>query len=169
MISKKTFVLWWICGLVAFAISIYLHNPLNIDGVPGGILDHQAAPDAQAVNAIHDAWKSAGVFNQVALAMISDLIFIQIYSLGAILGGMYFRSRPGAALRVIGGFVLAAGVIFYVTDVVETGSQLTQVIQDAGSDNLAYVASTMQPIKTFTFLVTFFGIIAALLVERFKR
>ena len=56
-VTKRTAIIWWVSGLIAFAITIYLGSPLAIEAVPGGILDHQQATDAAAVNAIQSAWQ----------------------------------------------------------------------------------------------------------------
>ncbi len=165
MVSKRSFLMWWIGGLVAFAGAIALHAPLNIDAVPGGILDHQAAPDAATVDAIHTGWKDAGVFGQAMWAMISDLIFIVIYSYGAYLGGRYFLSKPDNLLRGLGWIVAIAAIIFLISDLGETGSQLIEVLNDAGSDTLALIASTLQGPKSVSFVVSFLCIAVALMLE----
>ncbi len=165
MVTKRSFLMWWIGGLVAFAGAIVLHAPLIIDSVPGGILDHQAAPDAAAVDAIHAGWKEAGVFGQATWAIISDLIFIVIYSYGAFLGGRYFLSKPDKVLRNLGGIIAFAAIVFLVSDLGETTSQLIEVLGDAGSDTLAMIASTLQGPKSISFVVSFLCIAIALVLE----
>jgi len=168
-VTKKTFLIWWIGGLLAFAAAIVLHNPLIIEAVPEGILDHQAAPDAAAVNTIHAAWKDAGVFEQARLAMFGDLVFIQIYAFGALLGGLYYARKSDFLVGSVGKLIVLAAVVFFLTDNAETISQLIQHSQDEGSDRLAMIASTCQGPKVVTFMTTFLGLIVALILERFRR
>jgi uncharacterized membrane protein len=168
MVTKRSFLIWWIGGLVAFAGAIALHAPLITDAVPGGIIDHQAAPDAATVDAIHAGWKEAGVFGQATWAIISDLIFIVIYGYGAFLGGRYFLSKPDTLLRGLGWIVAIAAIIFLISDLGETGSQLIEVLNDAGSETLAMIASTLQGPKSVSFVVSFLGIAIALVLEPFR-
>ena len=169
MVQRKTFLTTWIGGLIAFAIVIAVGLPLGITAVPGGILDHQAAGSAATVNTIHAAWKEAGVFGTARTAMIGDLIFIGIYGVGSVLGGLYFRNTIGGSLRTMGTLILAAGVVFVFTDYGETISQLVQVLNDGGSDTLAGIAATLRPFKIVAWLITFFGISVALLIEWRQR
>jgi len=101
-VSKRAFLAWWLGGLAIFAFALWLHAPLAIEAVPGGILDHQAAPDAATVNSIQTAWRREGLWNQAAIAMIADLVFIGVYSVGSILGGMYFRAHAGGPVAALG-------------------------------------------------------------------
>ncbi|MBV7260127.1 hypothetical protein [Erythrobacter crassostreae] len=167
-VSKRTFLLWFFGGLAAFAITLYLHIPLAIDSVPGGIADHQSAPDAATVDAIQNSWRAAGLSNQAAIAMVSDLIFIGIYGVGCVLGGLYYRAKAASALRILGWLALISGAVFLVTDYGETIAQFIQLMQSAGDDGLANFASTVRPIKMFTWSSAFLAVIAALLVERFS-
>ncbi len=168
MVGKKAFLIGWLGGLAVFAVSLTFHAPLAIDAVPGGILDHQAAPDAASVDAIQQAWETAGLTSQARLAMITDLIFIGIYGVGAALGGLYFRARDGWLLKALGLITLAAALVFLVTDYVETILQFIQLMRFEGSDTLAGIASKMGPAKVVTFLVALFGPILALILERFS-
>ena len=106
MASKKAFLIWWLGGLAIFALSIAIHSPLAIEAVPKGILDHQAAPDAASVNAIQQAWQEAGQIGQARLAMISDLIFIGVYGVGAVLGGVFYARSLNRALLTLGWIAL---------------------------------------------------------------
>ncbi|NVE93823.1 hypothetical protein [Altererythrobacter lutimaris] len=166
MISKRSFLYWWIGGLIAFAITLYLHTPLVVEGVPGGILDHQAAPDAATVDAIQGAWREYGVMDQARIAMISDLIFIGIYGIGCVLGGLYFRRLSSVFVRALGWVALAGGVAFLITDYGETVSQLIQLTQGAGDDTLAGIASGLRPIKIASFIAAFVAILAGLIAAR---
>ena len=100
--------------------------------------------------------------------MISDLIFIVVYGIGAFLGGRYFYRNSNALLRSIGAAIAVAGLVFMVTDLVETSLQLVQLMQFAGDDTLAAIASNMGPTKVATFLFSFFGLLALLVTEWFS-
>ena len=168
-VSKRTFLIFWIGGLVIFAGSLVLHAPLAIEAVPGGILDHQGAPHAVAVDAIQRAWRDAGLLETAKTAMISDLVFIGIYGLGAALGGLYFRASGRAlgkdGLTGLGVAILAAGVVFLVTDYAETITQLIQLTRFAGNDAMAGFASSMGVPKALSFLFSFFAVPVALVWE----
>ena len=96
MLSKESYLIWWLGGLAIFAVSLMIHAPLAIEAVPGGILDHQAASDAGEVDRIQTAWRDAGLMTQARLAMASDLVFILVYSFGALRAG---QQRPHGHLR----------------------------------------------------------------------
>lgn len=166
--SKRAALGWWIGGLVAFGIVIWLHLPLRIEAVPGGIGEHQRAPDAATVNAIHDAWRSAGVINEAAIAMIGDLVFIGIYGVGCVLAGLHYRARPQVVLRALGWTALVAGVVFLATDYGETIAQFIQLMRLEGDDRLAALASTLRPIKEVGWIGGFLAVILALVAERFS-
>ncbi len=167
-VTKRTFLIWFFGGLAAFAVAIVLHIPLVIESVPGGIAEHQSAPDAETVDRIHAAWQSAGVYTQAHWAMIADLIFIGIYGVGCVLGGLYYRTKPQGALLALGWISLLSGVVFLLTDYGETIAQFIQLVQQQGSDSLAEFASTLRPIKMATWTSAFLAIIAALIFERFS-
>jgi len=169
MITKRAFVLWFCGGLVAFAIAIWLHLPLSVEGVPAGITEHQSAPDAATVNAIHAAWQAAGVYDQARIAMISDLIFIGIYGIGCVLGGLYYRASARAVLKALGWIALASGIVFLITDYGETIAQFMQLSAGAGDDTLANIASSLRPFKVLTWISAFLSLVLALLIERFAR
>ncbi len=168
-VSMRSSVLWWVSGLIAFAIVIYLHIPLAIEAVPGGISDHQAAPDAKTVDAIQNAWRREGVSNQAAIAMIGDLIFIGIYGVGCVLVGMYYRAQGHGLLRMLGWVALSSGIVFLATDYGETICQFIQLMQQAGDDDLAGLASTVRPIKIAACVISFFAVLTALIVEHFAK
>ncbi len=167
-ISKRTFLTWFLGGLAAFAAVIVLHIPLVTDGVPGGIADHQSAPDAATVDRIHAAWQSAGVYTQAHWAIIGDLIFIGIYGVGCVLGGLYFKAKPKRILKLLGWIALLSGTVFLFTDYGETIAQFIQLTQERGSDGLASFASTLRPIKMVTWTSALLAIVAALVIERFS-
>lgn len=163
----RTFLAWWLGGLALFALVLWLHAPLAIAAVPGGIGDHQAAGSAAEVERIHAAWRAAGVYDTARTAMIADLVFIGVYTIGAALGGRVLRASGGGTMRLIGDAVLAGAIVFGVTDYLETVCQLVQLAQNQGSEALAATGSTVRPVKIIAWLVTFLGIIAGLAVRRF--
>ncbi len=167
MVQRKTFLAWWIGGLVVFAAIIVLGMPLGIEDVPGGILDHQAAGTAANVNAIHNAWAAAGLMETARNAMIGDLVFIGIYGIGSVLGGLYFRSVGSGWLKHLGTLVALSGVVFLFTDYGETIAQLLQLLANEGSDGLAGFAATLRPIKIVAWVATFVGVIVAMVLQRF--
>lgn len=165
-VSKRAFLIWWVAGLLAFAIAIVLHLPLAVEGVPGGIGDHQSAPDAATVDGIHEAWRRAGVYSQARWAMIADLIFIGIYGVGCVLGGLHFRQLGSPFVRALGWVALAGGATFLVTDYAETIAQFVQLTNGTGDDSLARLASTVRPIKIASFIAAFMAITTALILAR---
>lgn len=163
----RPFLAWWLGGLALFAVVLWLHLPLVLDAVPGGIGDHQAAGSAAEVERIHSAWRAAGVYGAARIAMIADLAFIGVYAIGAALGGRVLRASGGGVMRLIGDAVLAGAIVFGVTDYVETVCQLIQLVEGQGSDVLAATAATVQPVKIIAWIATFVGILAGLVVRRF--
>ena len=164
--SKRVALGWWIAGLVAFGIVIWLGMPLAIETVPGGILDHQHAPDAEAVNRIQHAWRDAGLLGTARNAMIGDLVFIGIFGIGCVLCGLHYRAREQVVLRALGWTALMAGLIFLVADYGETISQLVQLVRIDGDDDLATIASGLRPIKVAAWIGGFLAVLLALIVER---
>ncbi|WP_108787535.1 hypothetical protein [Erythrobacter sp. Alg231-14] len=170
-ITKRTAIGWWVGGLIAFAITIGFHIPLVTDGVPGGMTEHQMAPDAATVDAIQQSWRADGLNNSAMIAMITDLIFIGIYGVGCVLAGIYYgRPTSGSGsiiLRILGWAAFASGIVFLITDYGETIAQFAQLMNGAGDDGLANFASTLRPIKMFTWATGFLTVLAALIADRF--
>lgn len=163
MTLRRAFLWFWVGGLVLFAIVIALGMPLVLTEVPGGILDHQAAGTAAEVDRIQAAWRSAGLWNQAAIAMAGDLVFIGVYGVGCVLGGRYFRREVSGWLRHCGSAALIAGIAFLATDYAETISQFIQLVSFEGDDGLAGLAATVRPIKVASWIVATLAILAALL------
>lgn len=166
MSEKRRFLLWWVGGLIAFAIVIVMSMPLMVDGVPGGILDHQKAGSGAVIDAIHSAWGAAGVLGTARNAMIGDLIFIGIYGFGALLAGRYFYRNTTRLWRGLGAVIAIAAVVFLLTDYLETSLQLSQLLQNAGADRPAAIAAAVGPAKSLSWIITFVGILLALIGER---
>ncbi|MCC5611667.1 hypothetical protein LC612_34285 [Nostoc sp. CHAB 5834] len=166
---ERNFWRFWLIGLLMLAAMIAM-NPWFSNAVsPWGIGDHQAAATAARVDAIQRAWRSDGVFNLARLAMIIDLIFIAVYSFGAYCGGRLFAHATKPLLRRLGWVIIAAAIIFGTADYIETICQLFQILRLKGSDLLAGIAATVQPMKSIAFLITFFGLLAALFLRRTTR
>lgn len=163
------FAFWWGAGLALFALALWLHLPLAIPAVPGGILDHQAAGSAAEVDRIQQAWRAAGLSEQARMAMICDLVFIGTYAFGSLLGGFWLRSDGRPVLRLFGDVVIATAIVFCLCDYTETICEFVQLVQDRGSDALAAAAATARPVKVVAWLASFFGVIAGLAVRRFAQ
>ena len=155
---------WWLYGLAAFGVVVAVSAPLQLY-TEFGITDHQSASSAAHVNVIQAAWKQAGLRTLAIAGMIGDLIFIGIYSYGAFVAG---RSAvvAGGNLKLLGLIIAAFAVLFCVTDYLETSLQLVQMIQDLGSDWMAQIASTAQPIKSLSFIVTIAGVLLVITLNK---
>ncbi|MBK9003734.1 MAG: hypothetical protein IPM67_09760 [Sphingomonadales bacterium] len=160
---------WWLSGLMLFALMIALNPSISNNVAPMGISDHQAAATAARVNAIQAAWQTDGVLWLARLSMAIDLVFIGVYSRGAWLGGKVMRAEAGQGLRKLGLAIIAVAALFCLTDYIETVSQFIQAMRFEGNDALAGLAAAVRPVKTVAFLVTFTGLLAALLFRRMAR
>ena len=166
---ERNFWRFWLGGLLILAVMIAM-NPLFVNDVsPWGIRDHQSAASAARVDAIQAAWQAAGVMDLARWAMALDLIYIATYSFGAFCGGRMFRAAQKPALRRLGGLIMAAAIVVFVADNIETVCQFIQAMRFAGSDSLARIAATAQPIKSTALLVSLLAIIAALVIRRRTR
>ncbi|MEP1421925.1 MAG: hypothetical protein ABJK59_09170 [Erythrobacter sp.] len=167
--QEKVSVRFWLIGIVVFLGVMAATASVEQGGVTYGIVDHQAAATAAMVDEIQTQWREEGVRNFAIFAVICDLGWIWIYALGSYLAGREFAAKRQGVLRVIGLVIAASGVVFGITDYVETISQFIQLLQDAGSDTLAGIAAFMQPIKSAAFVIAFIGVIIALVMDRFAR
>ena len=169
-ITWRNFWIFWVGGLLVFAALVFTGSALQTEIVPGGILDHQAAGTAERINAIHQSWNDAGVLSKARSGMIADLLFISLYAIGGIIGGRLLWQHSGSpALKKLGLLLIITYFLFGLSDYVETVSQLTQLLNQKGSDILAGIAATAQPIKSLTFIVGTLGMIAGLIWYRFDR
>jgi hypothetical protein len=166
---ERNFWRYWLGGLLLLALMIAMNPWFSTDVSPWGIRDHQAAATAVRVDAIQLTWQAAGVLNLARIGMAIDLIYIGVYSFGAYCGGRLFAQAPQTMLRRLGWVILAAAIILGVSDYVETICQFVQIMTLEGSDLLAGIAATAQPIKSVAFLITFFGLLTALFLRRMKR
>lgn len=166
---ERNFWRYWLAGLLILAAMIAMNPWFTNEVSPWGIRDHQAAGTAVRVDAIQGAWQAAGVMNLARFGIALDLIYIGIYSFGSYCGGKLFAGSERPSLRRLGWVIIAAAIIVGVADYTETICQFIQAMTFQGSDLLAGIAATAQPIKSIAFLTTFFGLLAALAVRRMTR
>ncbi|MEP2736190.1 MAG: hypothetical protein ABJP34_07810 [Erythrobacter sp.] len=167
MVTKLK-IRWWIYGLIAFAVVIALSIPLQIY-TEFGIGDHQEAASAAQVNQIQSAWAAGGVFGLGLVSMLADLIFIGIYSAGALMAGRSMVDVGSSFVRLLGFVACICAVIFCIADYTETILQVVQMVQNAGSDALADIASTARPIKMASFIISFFAVLAGVILHRLGK
>ncbi len=163
---ERNFWRYWTGGLLLLAAMIVMNNWLSNDVASWGIRDHQSAGTALRVDAIQNAWAAAGVLNLARFSIALDLVYIAVYSFGAYCGGRLFTQETHSGLKRLGWLIVIAAVILTITDYAETICQFIQALQFKGSDALADIAATAQPIKSLAFLTTFLGILAGLLLRR---
>lgn len=163
---ERNFWRYWLAGLLMLAAMIGMNPWFVTDVSPWGIRDHQSAGNAARVDAIQGAWQAAGVMDFARLGIALDLVYIAVYSFGAYCGGRMFQAVNKPALRRLGLMIVAAAIILGIADYVETICQFIQAMQFKGSDILAGIAATAQPLKTVAFLISFLGVITALFIRR---
>lgn len=166
---ESNFWRFWLGGLLILAAMIAMNPWFVTDVSPWGIRDHQSAGTAARVDAIQAAWQAARVLARARLGMAIDLVYIAVYSFGAYCGGRMFAQSQKPTLRRLGWIIVAAAAIVGVADYAETICQFIQIMTFRGNDKLAGIAATAQPIKTTAFLVSFFGLLTALLIRRISR
>ena len=166
---ERNFWQFWLSGLLILAAMIAMNPWFVTDLSPWGIRDHQSAGTAARVDAIQMAWQAAGVLGPARLGIAIDLVYIAVYSFGAYYGGRLFAQSTKPTLRRLGWIIVAAAMIVGVADYAETICQFIQIMQFKGSDVLAGIAATAQPIKTTAFLTSFFGLLTALFIRRMTR
>jgi hypothetical protein len=168
-VIERRFWRFWLGGLIMLAIMIAMNPWFSNDVSPWGIRDHQSAATAMRVDAIQQAWQTAGVMDLARFGMAMDLVYIAVYSFGAWCGGKLFAASTGPMLRRLGWVIAMAAIILGIADYVETFCQFVQAMAFKGSDTLAGIAATAQPIKSIAFLTSFVGLLAALLLRRMAR
>lgn len=166
--DDKVSIKVWLIGLVVFLAVIAVTNMVEQGDVTLGIIDHQAAGSAARVDEIQTQWRDNGVRSLAIIAVIADLAWIWIYALGSFLAGRGFANQRQGALRAIGLVVCASAIVFGVTDYTETTLQFIQLLGDKGDDTMAGIAATVQPVKIAAFIVSFIGIVVALVLDRFR-
>ncbi|WP_109357019.1 hypothetical protein [Sphingorhabdus sp. EL138] len=169
-ISWRNFWIFWLGGFALFLVLVATGGPLITDVAPAGILDHQSAATAERVDAIQLSWAEAGKMSYAKWSMIGDLVFIGLYSIGGILGGrLIWQEAKSPSLKKLGLFMVLIYFLFGLFDYVETLSQITQLLQEKGSDTLAGIAALARPIKIATWIIGTIGMIIALIWRRRER
>ncbi len=166
---ERNFWRFWLGGLLILAAMVAMNSWFVTDASPWGIRDHQSAGTAARVDAIQTAWQARDVLGLARLGIAIDLVYIAVYSFGAYCGGRLFAASDKPSLRRLAWIIVAAAVIVGVADYTETICQFIQVMNFKGSDVLAGIAATAQPIKSTAFLTSFLGVLAALFVRRMTR
>ncbi|ABC63574.1 hypothetical protein [Erythrobacter litoralis] len=169
MVSRKRFLMFWVGGLIAFVVALALHMPLTLETVSEGIVDHQTATTAARVDFIQGEWAEAGVYRTALTAMISDLVFIMLFSVGSFLGGLYFLRVGTGALRTIGLATVFAAIVFFLSDSVETTLQIQQLAAGAGDDTKAAIAAAMHYPKLVSWIACFILPLNGLILEWSQR
>jgi hypothetical protein len=166
---ERNFWRFWLGGLLLLTLMIVMNNWLMNDISPWGVRDHQSAATALRIDMIQNAWAASGVLDLARLSILIDLVYIGVYSFGAYCGGRLFAEHSNSGIKRLGWLIIIAAIILAIADYTETICQLIQAIQFKGSDFLAGIAATAQPIKSLGFLTTFFGILTGLLLRRIAR
>lgn len=164
--EERGFWRYWLLGLALLAIMIAMNPFLATQAAPFAILDHQSAGTAARVNEIQQSWAGSGKLMLARASIAIDLVFIAVYFRGAWLGGRVMRRTGVPVLMRLGAIVMVAAIADLLLDYVETICQFIQIVSLRGDDRLAEIAATARPYKSVAFLVTFFGLLTALLVRR---
>lgn len=168
--SWRSFWFFWLGGLAVFSYLVITGGTLMTDVAPGGILDHQSAATAQRVNEIQQSWIAQGLLNQARWSMIGDLVFIGLYMSGGIIGGrLIWQNARSPSLKKLGLAIILIYFVFGMSDYIETISQITQLIQNEGSDLLAGIAATARPVKILTWIAGTLFMVIALIWRRAER
>jgi hypothetical protein len=168
-VLEQRFWRYWLGGLLILALMIVMNTWLATAESPWGIRDHQSAGTALRIDAIQAAWQAAGVMGLARISIAIDLVYIGVYSFGAYCGGRLFSQSLQPFLRRLGWVIVAAAIVVGVADYAETICQMVQAMTFRGSDLLAGIAATAQPIKSTAFLTSFVGLLAALALRRMAR
>lgn len=166
----RNFWILWLTGIAIIVVLVSQNERLVTDVAPQGMVDHQLAATAQRVEAIHDSWRAAGAMGFFKIAILFDLLFIVLYSVGGVIGGLLVRrgARSGL-LKALAGLAVLAYAAFGILDFTETLCQAIQGFLTGGNDALASTAATAQPPKMFAFFVGFPSLVAALIWFRLEN
>ena len=168
--SWRNFWIFWGGGLALFLYFVASAGALETAVAPGGILDHQSAGTAERVNAIQQSWAELGLTGRAKWSMIGDLVFIGLYTSGGIMGGrLIWQEARSPSLKKLGLFMVLTYFLFGLLDYAETLSQITQLLQDRGSNLLAGIAAFAQPLKVGAWIIATVGMILALLWRYSER
>lgn len=168
-LALRNFTRFWFSAIALLIVMLFGNFILITNAAPMGMGNHQVAGDAASVDAIQQSWLRADVLIYAKISMIIDLIFVAFYSIGAICGGILLCYDKRRYLRRIGALIIAASIIFFITDYVETISQMIQLFRMQGSDKLASFAATVGPAKKISFLVTILGLVGCLFWDKFRK
>ncbi|MDG5747343.1 hypothetical protein P8Q88_04050 [Qipengyuania sp. XHP0207] len=131
LVNWRSFWILWVGGLVIIITLVSQNDQLVTQLVPRGMVDHQAAGTADRVDQIHRSWVELGSMRFARIAMIFDLLFIVIYSIGGMVGGMLIRRQTRSAmLKTLGSVVFFAYAAFGVLDFIETACQGDPALRD---------------------------------------
>lgn len=169
-LSWRAFWLCWGGGLLVFALLVATGGTLVTAAAPNGIIDHQAASSAARVDAIQQSWAQAGVVGGAAWRMAADLLFITLFTLGGFIGGrLIWRDAGPTLLKKTALIAVLAYALFGLSDMLETGAQLIQLMTLRGNDSLAGLAAVMQPIKVASFVAGFALTVLTVIWDRATR
>ena len=170
LMNWRSFWILWVGGLVIIITLVSQNDQLVTQLVPRGMVDHQAASTADRVDEIHRSWADHGRMRFARIAMIFDLLFIVIYSIGGMIGGILIRKQAHSAILTgLGGVVLVAYAAFGILDFIETACQAIQLFATGGNDALARTASTVRLPKLAAFAVGFPLILISLVWLWFEK
>ena len=170
LFTWRKFWIFWLAGWALFIGIIVTNGSLITEAAPGGIVDHQDAATAETVNAIQQSWAEIGRLGFAKWSMITDLLFIGLFSIGGIIGGrLIWQHAHSPSLKKLGLLVMLSYFLFGFFDYAETISQFIQLIQNTGSDALAAIATAVKPPKVITWIVGTVGLIIALVWYRTER
>jgi len=168
-LALRNFKRFWLGGIALFLFMVFTNFTLITNISPMGISDHQSAGTAENINVIQEAWVQADAILFAKVSVIIDLIFIGVYAFGAFCGGILLRYDSRQYIKRIGSLIIAASIIFLLTDYIETISQAIQLFTMQGSDILANIAAMMGPMKIIAFLATIFGLLGTILWDKFYK
>jgi hypothetical protein len=163
MSVRAGFLALWLGGLVLLGAAILLGRPLDASG--SGILAHQFARDAAEVTRIQARWMALDLYGTAYRAVMADIVFITVYTLGCLLAGHYYRHRDDRNLWVLGRLITCAALAFAAADYTETLSQLTELKRGRGIPLLAETVFWASWVKFFAFALVSFSVAVTIMVE----
>ena len=156
--------------MLIIALLISQGDQLVTAAVPGGMVDHQTAGTALRVDQIHQSWTDEGAMGFFKIAILFDLLFIVMYSLGGVIGGQLVRrDAVSPILKILGLMAMAAYFAFGILDLCETLCQIVQVFFTGGHDGLAGLAELVQPPKLVAFAIGFPVLAVSLIWLRLEK
>ena len=149
-VTWRNFWILWLGGLLIITYLLSQSDQLVTDVAPRGMMDHQGAGDADTVDRIHASWESIWAFVQGAILL--DLLFIAMYSVGGMMGGILVRREAHSRiLKAVGTAAFLAYALFGLFDFTETICQALQVFVTGGNDVQAGIAALAQMPKFAAF------------------